>query len=78
MSSIAHIEDVITEYAGPFAKFVVSKQINEMGLIAEKQSKEELSRLVDRVVKAAIFDPKLQKDAIRKLKKNLELYEDVD
>jgi hypothetical protein len=79
MSQILAIENIVTEYAGPLAKFVIKKQVADIGIDEEEEvSLEQLKQLVERVVEKSIFDPRLRKEALIKLKKQMHLYEDID
>ena len=67
MSKIEKIEEVLTGYAGPFAKSVIKHQMKVLGISKETTSTSELNRLIESVTKKAIFDPVLHEEAKRKL-----------
>lgn len=75
MSEIDTLEEIAKEYAGIFAKHVLEKQLKDLGLTRASVTKDAIGELAKRVVKNAIFDPRLQEEALKKLKKQLHLYE---
>ncbi len=71
MKEIDVLERELVELAGPLAKFVIKKQIRDMGLQRENFPKDRLGELIERSVKNAIFDPKKQREVSRALKKRI-------
>ena len=71
MKEIDILERELVELAGPLAKFVIKKQIRDMGLQRENFPKDRLGELIERSVKNAIFDPKKQREVSRNLRKKL-------
>jgi len=75
VSDVDTLENIIVEYVGPFAKHVLKKQVKDLSINREAASQSDLIQLTDAVIENAIFDPKLQDEARRKIRKQIRLTE---
>ena len=67
------LEAELVDLAGPLGKFVLKKQLKEMGKTPETFPIEDLPKLIRLVVPKAIFDEKLHREAIRTLTSKFKL-----
>ena len=68
MSRIDQAMELLVEYAGPMGKFVLKKQLKDLNKNEEDISNTELFDVLTRVVPDAIFDPEMQRRALREFK----------
>ncbi len=66
---IKKIIDTLEEYAGPISRFVVAKQVSDLGQSMDGFPDHLLPQLVDRCINAAVFNPMLKEEAKKKLSK---------
>ena len=64
------IEDVLVDYAGIIAKYVIKRSLNEMG-IRQHTTPEVLMAFVDTVVERTILDKELREEARAAILKRL-------
>ena len=69
MSELEALENIMTGYAGFFAKSVIKHQMKLMGMEREDCTPAEVQLLGEKVITVAIFDEKLQVEARRELKR---------
>jgi len=69
MDAIDEMRTIVVGYVGPFAGFVVDKQMQDLHMPREDFTDEQMLELIERVVTNAIYDPNLQAEARRKLRK---------
>jgi len=66
MDTLKTIEEIVANHAGPITKFVIKKQLKDMGIQAD-EVEEYLKPFVERVVDAAIYDPNQRKKVIQEI-----------
>ena len=71
MDKITLLEEELVELAGPLGKFVVKKQLEELGMKRDDISDPLFLELMKRCVATAIFDPERQKTALKDLENKL-------
>ncbi len=67
MNDIDRLEEIIVEYAGPIAKYVLKAEIRRMGYSRNNFPKDKLPELARRVIKAAITDPGWREICLRRV-----------
>ncbi len=66
-SKIERITDIVVEYAGPIAKYIVRAEIRKMGYTERDFPDTKLSLLVRKVVSEAIIDPDWKEMCMRRI-----------
>ena len=64
---IRKIERIITEYAGPIARYVMKAEIRRSGHTEENFPGEKLPKLARRVIEESIIDPDSREICIRRV-----------
>ena len=68
------LTNLMVQYAGPFAKFVVAKTIKDMGYDVETFPYDKIRELIITSVERAIFDPVKREQAKKEILKEFGLY----
>ena len=71
MNKVQILEEKIISISGPIGKHVLKKQIESMGEDPNNFPDTRLKELIEHAVKAAIYDPDVQKQMIKELTKKL-------
>ncbi len=66
-SKIGRITDIVVEYAGPIAKYIVKAEIKRMGYTERDFPESKLPLLVRKVVSEAIIDPDWKEMCMRRI-----------
>ncbi len=67
MSEMDRLEEIVTEYAGPIAKYVLKAEIRRMGYSRDNFPREKLPELARKVIKASITDPGWREICLRRV-----------
>lgn len=64
---IRRMSEIITEYAGPIAKYMVKGEIKRMGYTEKNFPPEKLPTLARKVIEESIIDPDWREICIRRV-----------
>ncbi len=67
MSDIDRLEEIIIEYAGPIAKYMIKAEIRKMGYSRDNFPKDKLPILARKVIRASITDPGWREICLRRI-----------
>jgi len=67
MDRITLLENELVKLAGPLGKFVVKKQMKQLGINTPYVDDKGYEKLINASVTNAVFDPIKQKNAIKEL-----------
>ncbi len=75
-SPVDMLAEALEKFAGPMAKFVIAKQIKDMGETKDSIPRRKLSILIERAINAAIYNPQLKTRAKKEMHDILENMEE--
>ena len=64
---IAKIEEIITEYAGPIAKYMLRAEIRHSGHTIDNFPSQDIPKLARKVITESIMDPEWREICIRRV-----------
>ena len=64
---IRKMSEIITEYAGPIAKYLIRAEIKRMGYTEKNFPQEKLPKLARKVIDDSIMDPDWKEICIRRV-----------
>lgn len=71
MNDIDRIEEIIIEYAGPIARYIIKVEIKKMGYTRNNFPVKKLPELARRVIRLSVGDPEWREICLRRVYRDI-------